>query len=156
MRAYILTASTLFFLAACQDSTGSPPASESEPIDVSMYQLIVTPERFDRKQVRVKGYIHLEFEGNALYAHKEDYDRFLSKNGVWIDTRKCGRGPHAGVNDEYVLVEATFDSQRLGHLNLWSGSLTDVTRCDFLPNFRSIPEGASNNSFKPNPLRGSA
>ena len=159
MRTYILAASITLLLASCQESGTLPAASENEPLSVSMYQLIVMPERFDGKRVRVDGYLHLEFEGNGLYAHKEDYDRFLSKNGVWIDVQSCGSGRSAGINDHYVVVEATFNSEELGHLGLWSGTLSNVTRCDILPDFRSIraePEGASNNSFKPTPLRGAA
>jgi hypothetical protein len=53
-----------------------------------------------------------------------------------------------------VLVEARFTGHTHGHMGLWSGSLSDVTRCVIWPG-RS-PGRASNNSFKPKPLRGSA
>src|SRR6266850_7297599 len=34
---------------------------------VSLLELVARPELFDGKRVRVTGYVHLEFEGNALY-----------------------------------------------------------------------------------------
>jgi hypothetical protein len=154
MRAYTFPLFLILPLVACQGPTPSSPAREDEPIAVSIYQLIATPEKFDGKLVRLKGYLHLEFEGNGLYAHKEDFDRSLHKNGFWINVSDCGYGARMGVNDDYVLVEARFDSQNHGHMGLFSGSLFDVTRCEILP--RRDPGSASNNSFKPTPLRGAA
>lgn len=97
---------------------------------VSLYQLVATPERFDGKRVRVKGYLHLEFEGNALYPHREDFELALYKNGVWIDLESCGPRSAGPLNDTNVLVEATFSSQDRGHLDLWSGALSEVSRCE--------------------------
>ncbi|RYG96373.1 MAG: hypothetical protein EON58_12210 [Alphaproteobacteria bacterium] len=117
-----------------------------------MVQLITTPERFEGKRVRVAGYLHLEFEGNGLYAHQDDLEHSLFKNGLWINIDRCGPPSKPDINDAYVLVEGRFTGQEQGHMGLSSGSLSEVTRCVILPG-RS-PERASNNSFKPRPLRG--
>ncbi len=40
---------------------------------ISLINLIATPERYHGKWVRVQGVANFEFEGNALFLHKEDY-----------------------------------------------------------------------------------
>jgi hypothetical protein len=37
-----------------------------------MIELIANTEKFDGKRVFVSGFVHFEFEGNALYFHEEE------------------------------------------------------------------------------------
>ncbi len=53
--------------------------------NISLIRLIATPERYDGKVIQVEGFLNLEFEGNAIYLHKEDYENSLCKNGFWVD-----------------------------------------------------------------------
>jgi len=55
-----------------------------EDYDISMLRLIVTPEKYHNKTVQIIGYLNLEFEGNAIYFHKEDYENGSSRNGMWV------------------------------------------------------------------------
>ncbi|MDN5287015.1 MAG: hypothetical protein JWR38_3289 [Mucilaginibacter sp.] len=100
--------------------------------EVSLISLIANPDRYKGKKIRVIGYLHLEFEGNGLYLHKEDYDRAISKNSIWVSV-----GPkHPEVSslkqysDHYVIIEGTYDSHMNGHMAMNSGSIKDVTRLD--------------------------
>lgn len=99
---------------------------------VSLIELIARPERFDGKRVRVLGFVNFEFEGNALYLSRADWERGMTKNGVWIEPPDIppsikGR-PRWNRRD--VVVEATFTAANRGHMGLWSGALTHVTRLD--------------------------
>ena len=105
-------------------------ASSAEPTDVSLVQLIATPGQYQGKKVRVIGYLHLEFEGNGLYLHKEDYDRSLYKNGVWVAVEGPMFKTALSHNNRYVLIEGFFDRKDQGHLGLWSGALTRIERVD--------------------------
>jgi hypothetical protein len=58
--------------------------------DVSMVQLLATPERFHGKRVRFTGFVHLAFEGNGIYLHKEDFD-----HGIVHD--RCGSTGRRGA-----------------------------------------------------------
>jgi hypothetical protein len=92
---------------------------------VSLVNLIANPEKYDGKRVSVKGFLALEFEGNALYLHKEDFDNRLYKNGLWyagetLESKKYDR--------KYVNIEGTFSAAERGHMGLWSGTLKDVDR----------------------------
>jgi hypothetical protein len=99
-----------------------------EPLDVSLVSLIANPHQFDGKVVRVVGFLHLEFEGNGLYLHKEDCDLAAYKNGVWIDPTGEHFHEAKSNNNKYVLVVGTFDATDQGHLGMWSGALNQVER----------------------------
>ncbi|HEY7640446.1 MAG TPA: hypothetical protein VH814_12025 [Steroidobacteraceae bacterium] len=98
----------------------------AQPLNVSMIQLIATPEKYQGKRVRMMAFLRIEFEGNAIYLHKEDYEQAIYSNGLWIDLPKAISNDKA-LTDRYVLVEGVFDGTRHGHLGLWSGTITDVT-----------------------------
>ena len=95
--------------------------------DVSMAALLANGDRYDGVRVITQGYIHFEFEGNAIYLHKEDLDRNLSRNGLWVTLAKDVEA--TACQDAYVIVEGTFRAGLGGHFALWSGALDDITRC---------------------------
>lgn len=104
------------------------PVWADEPINVSLVQLLATPDKFHGKFVRVIGYLHLEFEGNGLYLHREDYQSAIPKNGIWFEgTGETMKKPK-DFSDRYVLVEGTFDAKSQGHLGMWSGTIAKVER----------------------------
>lgn len=73
--------------------------------------------------MRIEGFLHVEFEGNAIYLHKEDYDRGLSKNGLWVSSPDSLRVRMVEASDQYVLIEGTFDKRRHGHFGSWRAKL---------------------------------
>jgi len=105
------------------------PSRAAEPVDVSLIQLIANPTQFHQKHVRVIAFLNIEFEGDALYLHKQDYLHRISNNAVWIDLPE--KIPNkAAINQKYVIVEAVFRADRHGHMGMFSGSLTAPTRLD--------------------------
>jgi len=50
----------------------------------SIISIIANPERYDGKNVRVHGYLHLEFEDFALYLSKDDADYLRTENSLGI------------------------------------------------------------------------
>jgi len=120
MKTIKLVALFMLFFAAL------PTAMAAQPSNVSMIQLIAAPEKYQGKRVRLLAFLRIEFEGNAVYLHKEDYEQAIYSNGLWIDLPK-GTSSGRGLTNQYVLVEGVFDGTRHGHLGLWSGTITDVT-----------------------------
>lgn len=96
--------------------------------EVSMIQLISNPDKYDGQYVRVMGFLRLEFEGNGLYLHREDYEKSLYKNGVWVYVAETEA--NRKLNMKYVLIEGTFDSKDKGHMGLWGGAIKDIKRVD--------------------------
>lgn len=105
------------------------PLFGDEPLDVSLIQLIANPKPYDGKVVRVIGFVRMEFEGNAIYLHQDDYRHSIGKNGLWIDVTDELRKKQKDYDQKYVLLEGTFDAKETGHMGLWSGSIKKITRC---------------------------
>jgi hypothetical protein len=101
----------------------------AEPTGVSLVQLIANPKTYDGIQVRVIGFLRIQFEGNAFYLHQDDFKDGIAKNGLWVDVSDQMLGSRAQLDRKYVLIEGTFDTKMTGHMGLWSGSIQRITRC---------------------------
>ncbi len=99
------------------------------PQDVSLIQLIANPQFYDMKRVRVIGYLHLEFEGNAIYLHREDFEYGISNNALSINLPKdITANQIKSVNDRYVICSGRFSANKHGHMGLFSGEIEEVSR----------------------------
>ena len=122
MRSYIVL-STLVLLTLGFQAFGSP-----QPEDASIIRLIANPKEYDGKIVRLIGYVNLEFEGNAIYLHKEDCKRGIDANGLWLNVDEQVRKNRKRYHHKYILIEGTFDAKDKGHLNGWPGAVGKITR----------------------------
>ena len=104
--------------------------AQNDPSEVTLLRLLANPDQFEGKDVQVIGFLHLEFEGNGLYLHKEDYDHSILGNMIWIDATADMQKAIAEINDRYVIIRGTFDSKDSGHMGLFTGTLKKITRCD--------------------------
>jgi hypothetical protein len=100
---------------------------------VSIINLIATPEKYHGKKIQIIGYLHLEFEGDAIYLHKEDYVNGISENGLWVNfsdklTRK--KKPN-DYSDNYVIILGTFNKDGHGHMGLFNGTMDNIIRLDY-------------------------
>lgn len=110
----------------------NPPAINDSEGDVvparstTLQELVAHPDKFDGKRVSVVGFYHGEFEGEELRAgEKTDY-----KKNVWCDTIStfaAAKGV-AFQQDRWARVEGTFFKGPTGHMGLWPGEITRVTR----------------------------
>ena len=98
------------------------------PIEVSMIQLIANPEKFDGKKVILTGFMNLEFEGNALYFHRDDFVYGQMKNGLGLTLSEQGTKSASRWSKNYVRVEGVFNAREAGHFGMYSGSIEQVTR----------------------------
>ena len=96
---------------------------------ISIIRLIATPEKYQDKQIQIEGYLNLEFEGDAIYLHKEDRDKGLTRNGFWVSfSDKLDKTEIQKLNHSYVLIEGTFDMNSRGHMGLFGGEIKNITR----------------------------
>ncbi|WP_295203798.1 hypothetical protein [uncultured Chryseobacterium sp.] len=100
--------------------------------DISMLRLIVTPEKYHNKTVQVIGYLNLEFEGNAIYFHQEDYEKGSLRNGMWVDFNEdlVHKKDLKKYNKKYVIIVGKFDMNSKGHMGMFGGSLKNISRLD--------------------------
>jgi hypothetical protein len=106
----------------------SASASATEIRDVSMIQLIANPQQYDGSPIRLIAFLNLEFEGNALYLHREDYEKPNSSNAIWISLTDQQQNSLKKLSGGYVLVEGIFRSKERGHLGMFAGSVEQITR----------------------------
>jgi hypothetical protein len=76
--------------------------------NVSIIRLIASPEKYDGKRVTVRGFLKLEFEGDALYLHREDYERSLVTNSVGIILSKSQIKAFRKYDRQYVVLSGVF------------------------------------------------
>jgi hypothetical protein len=72
------------------------------------------------------GFVTLESEGTAVYLHEEDYIRTITRNAVWLDVAR-GDPPRL-ASPGFAIVEGQFEPDRAGHMGMFSGTLTRVSR----------------------------
>jgi len=95
---------------------------------ISMVQLLAKPQEFNGKRLQVIGFIHLEFEGNAVYLSQEDFQHGIDKNGLWLSISETELNDLEKINNSYAVVEGTFNAKNKGHVGMWSGSIENITK----------------------------
>jgi hypothetical protein len=105
--------------------------NQNEEYDVSLVKLIANPEKYNGKTIQIIGYLNLEFEGNAVYLHKEDYEHGLTRNGFWVDfSGPIKENKKLAFSKKYVIIVGKFDMKRHGHMSLFGGTIKDISRLD--------------------------
>jgi hypothetical protein len=102
--------------------------ADEQPIFVSLIRLIAAPQEYAGRRVAIVGFLHLEFEGDGIYLHRDDYEHSQTKNGLWVVVSGESAKQLRAAADQYVLLEGTFIPDRHGHMGLWSGTLAQITR----------------------------
>lgn len=119
----------LLLLAFTQIAAASPVAPSQTPFaPVPLVAVLANPERFDGQIVSVEGYLNLEFEGDALYLSRSDFENGLSGNAVWVDGPKFEE-PEAreALTGRFVSLTGRYVAGRRGHMGRFSGSFEDVS-----------------------------
>lgn len=99
--------------------------------NLSLIAIIADPDRYDGEWVRVRGFVHYEFESVGVYLRQDDHELSLTRNGLWLQFRD-GVDP-SECQDRYAFIEGRVDAAHRGHLGLWSGAIVDVWRCTAYP-----------------------
>ena len=97
----------------------------------SLLQLLADPSRYEGRKVLVTGYCRLEFQGTAIFLHKQDYTHTLAHH-LWLVF------PPASItakikNIDYCLVEGVFKPKNKGHMSLYRGAIENITRYEPWP-----------------------
>lgn len=103
-----------------------------------MVALVADPDRYDGKFVRTHGFLCIEFEGDAIYLHEEDYRRGLSKNSLALRLTKSQREKFKTLSLHYVVIEGTVYAKGLEQTDVWSGAIGNITRLELWPIDRGL------------------
>lgn len=125
-RALIVLATCGGILAACGD-TGS--AGKNDAVAVLLIQLIADPERYDGDRIIAIGFLHLEWEGSAVYLHETDFRVGIPQNAVRLQLDVEALPPRQRLTDGYVLVEGVYSADR-GPMDIYIGRIGNVGRLE--------------------------
>ena len=107
---------------------GAHPKAE----DVSIINLIATPDKYVGKRVRITGYyFNPHFEINGISMNHIDHKFSSSKNAIWVNLPKYLRTEKIKqkVNNKYVYLEGIFTKFK-GHMGQYSGTIEQVNRIE--------------------------
>jgi len=109
----------------------TPNSANQYAKNVTMIQLIATPEKYDGQLVRVIGVGNLEFEGNCISLSKEDL-KYGVGNSIWIELgeKAISYEEAQKLNGDYVVIEGIFDKNDCGHMDMFCGSIKNISRYD--------------------------
>jgi hypothetical protein len=117
-----------------RDTTEVSPLKILDIVDpVSIINLIATPEKYHGKKIQIIGYLHLEFEGDAIFLNKDDCLHTITTNGLWVNfSEKLSKETNLqDYNDNYVIILGTFNQDSKGHMGLWNATMDNIVRLDF-------------------------
>jgi hypothetical protein len=123
-RIKVLLLLPILFLTGCRQRESPPPGN-----GVSIIQLIANPHEYDEKTVTVIGYLSLRFEGTALYLHESDYEKYVFPNAIAINLGKTvPTAAEQALEGHCVLLDGRFDADVHGHLGVYPGTISDISR----------------------------
>ena len=94
---------------------------------VTMQELIAEPQQFEGQRVRVVGFLRLQFERNALYMARDDYNNSVVEHGLWLDLKNSQLRSSSKLNNGHVTVEGVFGPADKVHGDKWAGALKPVS-----------------------------
>jgi hypothetical protein len=104
-----------------------PTGTASEtPQTRSIIEVVANPDKFDGKLISVIGYLRIEFEGDALYLHEEDYLHGLVINSLWIELPdKVDNVVEQlqSLSSNYIFITGEFDAKKKGHMGMHAGTI---------------------------------
>jgi hypothetical protein len=91
----------------------------------SIVTLLAEPVSKNPHKVQVSGFLVLEFEGQALYLHREDFQEGLTRNAIRLSLTPEQEKQYKALAGSYVVVEASFQKRR-GSEDIFTGTLFNV------------------------------
>ncbi|UTW45935.1 hypothetical protein KFE80_03250 [bacterium SCSIO 12696] len=134
----ILISQLVFVTSACAEKKRTPDGRMGsdcylyhkeegavEICDVIIPQLVVTPERYHKKIVRVLGYMSASQEAYGL--NGSDGARVWVEMETRLEINKLKK-----YHGKFVEITAEFDALSFGHLGQWGGTLKNIKKIRLL------------------------
>jgi len=97
----------------------------ASPLQISLVQLMATPEKYHRSFVTVRGWCVIEFEDQRINLTSNRDEWFL---GVWLDLNESQLTQVDVAKEGPCIVDGVFRGGVSGHLGLWHAELSPVSR----------------------------
>lgn len=105
--------------------------SEASKRAITVASLMATPDKYHNQVVWVKGYLNLEFEGDAIYWRQRDYQANQYRNSFYVQFTDSlyQTKPVAAYSQHHVMVRGTFDANQ----NLRPGFIRNIDSINAVP-----------------------
>ena len=100
----------------------------------SIISIIANPKDFHKKTIIVQGYFTMETEGQAIYLSKNDFEKNIFKNALYLYI-PYGKIKEMGIElpyKGYVEIQGTFNKNSLGSYGFFSGGIEDISKINRL------------------------
>lgn len=109
--------------------------------DPAVIELLLRPEPYVGKPVRLVGVLSLRFEDRALYASTEDYQMQITRNALWLSDDR-GLDQYRSLQGKYVTVWGVVaQGGPGGHYGLFGGELRDIAGVEDRARWLELHEG---------------
>ena len=98
--------------------------------DVSIINLIATPEKYNGKCVRIRGMLATGHESNAIFLDEGSYKNFIYANSISLVLTSQQVEHFSGGNGAYALVEGMFEQEMQTDLS-FQGRIKKISRIAF-------------------------
>jgi hypothetical protein len=116
----------LLVISACTWAQTSAEDSPHAP-PISIVTLLAEPVTKIPQRIQVAGFLVLEFEGEALYLHREDYQQGLTRNAIRIALAPEQEKQYKDFSGSYVLAEGSFKKVQNSE-DIFTGSIFNIRR----------------------------
>ena len=106
------------------------PTDRPRPMNVGMVALLAESQKYDGKFIRTFGFVCLEYEGDALYLHEEDYRYQNYKNALALRVAEAQRKQFKSLSLKHVLIEGTMYANGL-ESSEYAGAIGNITRLEY-------------------------
>jgi hypothetical protein len=121
----------------------APLHAQVPPEYTTLIEVIANQSAYNGKRIRVIGYLNLEFEGDGLYLDKASFDAAIH-NAVWVERPNwLGETDARALSKGYALVEGTFTTRHDGHMGMFAGAISEVTRIERWPSHDEFDDMAA-------------
>ncbi len=104
-----------------------------------MVSVLANPEKYYDYRVSLVGFAHFEFEGNALFLHREDFELRVMTNSIWLDRTGLAQSLVDAADDHYAKVIGKY-VHRDGHMGCCIGTITQIETLERWPlEFEATP-----------------
>lgn len=121
---------TIVLLLIVSNFFGVAQRPEAGPQNVSLVELIASPQKFDGVLVNVIGYLDMSREGDLLYLHQTDSDNMLNSNAIWVHRTEEMGIDKTRLNHKYVTVVGVFRSGFKEQFGTPSCGIPNATRVE--------------------------
>jgi hypothetical protein len=131
---YILTVIVAIAILVLSASSFAQEEEEfSQPIRVSILELLTNPGDYELQPVKTTGYVKFNLQESAIYGSEYTAAKGDKEDAIWI--RGMRIKDHSKYNNKYCLIEAVFNPYYKGRGNAWAATFQDVTAIEDLSDY---------------------